>query len=91
MVVARVLRYMQRGKTLVVLAVLAPALLTLALGSLALLRPAVPTVAAQPTLALTATPTIAYSPTPTPRATATAHATRNTKPGRQRGGGRGMR
>lgn len=86
---ARALRFLQRGKTLVVMAVLAPAVLTLAMGSLALLRTAPPTVPTQPTPTQTALSMI--ESTPTPRVGTASHGTRGPKSPRQHGSGHNMR
>lgn len=59
-----VIRFLRRGKALAVMAVLAPAVLTLAMGSLALLRPASPA----PLLVPTATVTRVADNLPTPTA-----------------------
>jgi hypothetical protein len=50
-----VIRFLRRGKALAVMAVLAPAVLTLAMGSLALLRPAPVVPPATPTVIVTHT------------------------------------
>ena len=73
---ARVIRFVRQGKTLVVLGVIAPAVLTLAMGSLALLRPAQPTTQVQP--AATAAPMSMPTSTPASMPTVTVGARQQT-------------